>query len=574
MQLWGNQIEKPVEEKAPTSKSVATTEALIPDISWYNPELNFTEAQTNYINIIKSTFRIWDAFGRPQDYAPVIYQQEYHSKFFLCLPREEWKDRIVRKGRGIGFTMCTMIDMIMACLAYDGITIPVVSHREQEARRLVHMAQKLIDIAKMDLGTTKKKVGQVNFSNGSQILPFPAGSVNAIRSNRSPVLFYDEMEFYGHPDELLAAGDDIMSEGGQKTIGSTCESRNSLFWLLSERAASNKLDWYYWDLPVFDREKFLREKSIIEQVKEGELFPLGWWYDLEKMEDRRQRDVITFMQENMCIPADEGSSFLGWDNIINAMDINLEMGTPGKSQQNRFRTLGVDFARSVDQSAWAIFEWMPVHEGFIKTQVWFEQFTGVSTPNQIEYGASLIEEWDIDSVRVDMTGNGLGLFEGLEDRFGVMVEGFNASKTMHAGADDIYVTNDIEGEVIAEYRRKYRDEKTKVRTNWKLATGLKTQLQNGMLKLIYSELQAEQMNAVDHQLKAPHTKYGHSDIFWATALAVFEQKGVGTQIFKVGELKPWEETEERPTNLSDEEYTQIKEIMEVNKELRKEGVAI
>ena len=539
--------------------------------SWYNPPIEFTTAQKNYIELLKNQFNIWDAFGRPVPYEPLPYQQEYHSSFFLCLPQDEWRDRIVRKGRGIGFTISSMIDMIMACQAYDDITIPVVSHREQEAYRLIKVAQKLVDKANVDLQAKRPhKAGTLEFKNGSRILPFPAGSVDAIRSNRSPCLFYDEMEFYPHPDDLLAAGDDILNEGGQKTLGSTVKSRNSLFWMLWKRANEGKLDWFNWDFPVFDRTVFDKDKDIVKQVEDG-MKPLGWWYNLPKMEDRRNRDVITFLQENMCIPADEGASFLGWKHIMNGMNHGLQIQRPSKSQS--FRTLGVDFARKVDQSAWTIFDWIPDDEGkLIKKQVWWEQFTGVSTPRQIDYGSSLISEWEIDSVRVDMSGNGLGLFEGLEDIHGPMIEGYNPTTAMLAGDLNINVENDIgEDDVISEYRRKYKDERRTVKARWKLAIGLRTLLQEDEIWLINDEIQAEQLNAMDHELKAPNTKYGHSDIFWAVALAVAEPRQDIKEINYIGDVLPWTQSDAE-TDISAERLKQIQTIMKINNVLKQEGV--
>ena len=541
-------------------------------VSWYSPELKFTKAQQNYVNLLKETFVIWDAFGRPVPYQPLPYQQEYHSKFFLCLPEDQWKDRIVRKGRGIGFTISSMIDMVMACQAFDDITIPVVSHREQEAYRLIKIAQKLVDKANVDLNVKRPhRAGQVEFLNGSKILPFPAGSVDAVRSNRAPCLFYDEMEFYPHPDELLAAGDDILNEGGQKTIGSTVKSRNSLFWMLWKRANEGKLSWYWWDLPVFDRENFSQEVNIVEQVKKG-LQPLGWWYNFKKMEDRRNRDVITFMQENMCIPADEGASFLGWEYIANAMNHGLILESPRPA--NCFRTLGVDFARKVDQSAWTIFDWTLSQTGqIIKKQVWWEQFTGVSTPRQIEYGSSLIHEWEVDSARIDMSGNGLGLFEGLEDIHGNIIEGFNPSTVVLAGDHMLNVENEIDEEdVIQEYRRKYKDEKKTIKTRWKIAINLRSLLQRDEVWLIRNEIQAEQLNAIDHELRAPNTKYGHSDIFWAVALAIAEPKQTIEEIKYIGDVLPWAEDEKEKPDISAERLKQIRQIIDINEALKEQGV--
>jgi hypothetical protein len=172
-----------------------------------------------------------------------------------------------------------------------------------------------------------------------------------------------------------------------------------------------------------------------------------------------------------------------------------------------------------------------------------------------------------------MSGNGLGLFEGLEDIHGPMIEGYNPSTAMLAGDLNIHVENEIDDEdVISEYRRKYKDERRTVKARWKLAINLRTLLQEDEIWLINDELQAEQLNAIDHELKAPHTKYGHSDIFWACALAVGEAKQDIKEINYIGDVLPWTQSDAEETDISAERLKQIQTIMEINKVLKQEGV--
>jgi hypothetical protein len=141
-----------------------------------------------------------------------------------------------------------------------------------------------------------------------------------------------------------------------------------------------------------------------------------------------------------------------------------------------------------------------------------------------------------------------------------------------AGDLNINVENDIgEDDIISEYRRKYKDERRTVKARWKLAIGLRTLLQEDEIWLINDEIQAEQLNAMDHELKAPNTKYGHSDIFWAVALAVAEPRQDIKEINYIGDVLPWSQSDAE-TDISAERLKQIQTIMKINNVLKQEGV--
>ena len=77
----------------------------------------------NYVKYLKRMFRMKDSFGNVMDYVPTWYQIEWHKLFFLVNP--EIETRIWSKGRGLGATITTMMDLILTALIYNDLKIPV-----------------------------------------------------------------------------------------------------------------------------------------------------------------------------------------------------------------------------------------------------------------------------------------------------------------------------------------------------------------------------------------------------------------------------------------------------------------
>jgi len=145
--------------------------------------------------------------------------------------------------------------------------------------------------------------------------------------------------------------------------------------------------------------------------------------------------------------------------------------------------MGVDVARNRDLTVIIIVEKTEV--GFIMR--YLEAFTNVSIPNQIDNILALCEKLRISGVRIDQTGMGLGLFEGLRKLIGSKVKGYHFTKP----------------------------EKER------LAVNMRTKMQDSRVFIFDDPVLKKDLNMVRYDgLKADHSDIGHADRFWALALAL------------------------------------------------------
>ena len=87
--------------------------------------LKKTDRKRQYVKYLEARFKIKDSLGRVYQYRALPYQREWHSHFYLVDP--EGPNRIWHKGRGVGATAITMMDLIVLGSRFDNLKIPVSS---------------------------------------------------------------------------------------------------------------------------------------------------------------------------------------------------------------------------------------------------------------------------------------------------------------------------------------------------------------------------------------------------------------------------------------------------------------
>lgn len=470
--------------------------------SFYVPEKPITRSQELYVDFLRKTFNIFSTRQNEWiSYNPVSWQKEFHAYSINALHRDLWKDRLVVKGRGISFSVSSMIDLIVSATKFNNIVIPVVSHRlTPNAIDLVEIGRKLALNANIDFGIKENtaKSELVFKDSGSIIRAYPSGNVNALRQLRTFTGLLDEVTFYRDINGVMSAAQSMMSEGGQITMGSTVWSETNYFWELYQKQRENPTK-YVFDLPIFDKEKFDINKSIISQYKAG-LLPLVWWQDLNILEDERLRDRDSFLREHLCTPSSSGSNFIPMENILRNVDESLT-NFDSYSCDNKL-TCGIDIASTNDYASISIVEHSEFglilrHQKFIK---------GISLPKLQTFLSNLIREWNFVRVRLDMTGIGTQIGQALRTEFGSVVE------PIHFGSV-------VEGKIVGGSQKITQGVFGSQSVREKMAYNLLYLFSDDKIKVLNDSLLIKHVHGMSWDLKQCLCTDGHCDGFWSLALA-------------------------------------------------------
>jgi phage FluMu gp28-like protein len=483
--------------------------------TYYEAQRPLTTSQKKYVLLLEKVFNVFSM--RENAFIPyktVPWQQEFHAYSLNALQKQYWKDKLVVKGRGISFSVSSMIDLVMSASKFKNLVIPVVTHRIENAYDLVKIAQTLVDNANIKFNVERPFIkGELAFNDtGSVIRAYPSSNVNALRLLRTFTGLLDEISFYRDIKGLLDAAESITSEGGQLILGSTVYDRTNYFWELFEKQKqlNNKYVFY---LPLFDPLKFNPNQNILDQVKAG-LKPLVWWQDLGRLEDKRARDIHSFMRENQCSPVDEGVNFLSIEKILRNVDNKLRNFDVYSS--DNMLIAGVDIASYQDYIAIVIFEITSFgavmrHMSVVKK--------GMELPDlqrllEVEY----MEKWDLTKMRIDMTGMGTQISQYMKRKYGGKIEPIHFGESV---GDKLTGGQSL---TIHGIRERVRD---------KMAWNMRQMFEDDSIKILDDGLLMRHLNGWSYDLKKCLCSEGHGDLFWACAMALLPlnyKRGGGTKL--------------------------------------------
>lgn len=456
---------------------------------------NLTARQKNFINLFACIFKVRDAHGEMKPFIPEPFQQEFLAGSMLC--NEQYKNRIIIKGRGIGLTALVAGEILITAHVMPKVKIPITSISAKTANVLLNWIIDLADTSipfhsevgnfVIERDTTINSICKLK--NGSVIIPISGGSPESIRSLRAPMLVLDEFAFSDYQKEILTAGERCLSEGGQITIISTPRTAdviNDEYWRIYTHADSMGYERY--EFPIFNINKVNLNKSILEQ----NLTPIAPWINMEQLEKDRSRDLLMFSRENLCRPMDESVAFLSWQLIKNCCILkNFSAILPEYPIY-----VGIDVGRMQDLTA---------IEGFQEVDGKFYHvlekiMNGVDIPSQVDEIKSLNLKHNFHSINIDKTGIGLGLYEYARKEIGGRVRGITFTKE----------------------------------TKTKMATNLRNKMQDDEVYMIKNDNFMDIIHSVPYDtLNAERKSDGHADQFWACALALVKPSG---NIINAGKL--------------------------------------
>lgn len=502
--------------------------AIDPDDSWYQPDLNLTKAQQNYIDLLEEIWMMVTPAGKPIPYNMTPYQREYHANSLNVLAEDA--DHILwNKARGISFTYSTLIELIMTAASFDNQEIPVISHREKSSWKILDVGKELIRNCKLDEikdnAHFTEKSSYIEFQNtGSTIRVYPSSAAaDAVRSTRLIRGVIDEFAFQRSGKSLwTAASNTMQGEMGQWIIGSTPNGRQNHFFNLVDQSRKDDIGFKLFELPMFNPEEVDLEKPLTDQ----DIKPIAPWASIDQLEDRRREDKRMFEQENMCSFLDEGIALIDYQSIISqtrsklpnyAKKLRETAGFTYEPDNNM--VFGVDVAEEIDLFACTGFEIVTTSNGetyFV--QRYLDYFNGVKIPELEKYLTKILERFPtIESMRIDSTGMGSALPSYLHKDYPRKVEGVKFSTSIKT-KDGVNV--------------KIRDA---------MCFNFKKQVENGNVFLIDDQEQVNHINAITYELDVKDSGEGHGDIFFADALALLDNTKSMKQKQDMYTKRLWEE---------------------------------
>ena len=456
--------------------------------SWYKfDESSLTSRQEKVLELMESLFWIRTASGSLIPYIMTPYQKHFHSRNIMSVPKEEWRDRIMVKSRGIGASTIVLIDFLSYIIfGFESVTFPIASYSAPASNDLIRKAIQIIrdteEQNKVDLHCRTTATSVINDKTNSELRAIPAND-KAFRRFRAPALFMDEFAFAMHGEELYSGAKPVMSEGGQMTLASTVMSFNDPFMNTVNKFKEGDLGDVF-ELPLFSQSDFNPAKSLLEQKG----IPIAPWFDLNKLEKDRRENPEKFMREHQITPVDESLKFYPYPLLLNCADLD----TPVLLEEvdGPYRVMGMDVASIKDFASFV--EFTKVGD------IWYNTFVDkqkIPYPELEEYTRNLISQRKPIRFNIDRTGAGEHLFQKIQREFGSIVNGFHFSAR-------------IDKQKIREYA----------------AYHLRILMLDGKIKLSRDDDLIKHLNSWDATLsKVTNRKEHHGDLAIAAELAVFPE---------------------------------------------------
>lgn len=425
-----------------------------------------------------------------------------NSESFFLPYQKKWildKSRIklMEKSRQIGISWTCAYSLVrehsLADARYDSW---VSSRDELQARLFIEDCKKFADI--LNIASVSSKMGDVfdESESSAKILAFKNGTkINSLSSNpdaqagKRGTRVLDEFALHPDPRALFAIASPGITWGGRMEIISTHRGRENFFNTLIEEARHNgnpkNISLHRVTLQDALDQGFLKKlkaklgsQSEIWDMDEGDYF---------NYVKNSCADYESFMQEYMCEPFDDASSFLRYQTLFNCA---YKEDEKWQAIQNGSLYLGIDVGRCKDLSVF----WLVEKLG--DTLYTREISTFQNTPFAVQEAAlfSFMQNPKLRKVAIDCTGIGRQFAERATMRFGESrVEALNFTKS-------------TKEELAYPLRTRFEDSKIRIPLTDEILSDLRgvrrvASLQGGI------------------RFTAQSTSDGHSDRFWALALA-------------------------------------------------------
>ena len=410
--------------------------------------------------------------------------------------------KLMEKSRQIGMSWTASYELVRRhCQASQKYDSWVSSRDELQAKLFIDDCKKFASILNVAVGDVCKTqlVGGVDshsieFANSTRI--WSLSSNPDAQAGKRGTRLLDEFALHPDPEKLYAIAYPGITWGGNLQIISTHRGANNFFYKLVEeiRFGGNPKNISLHTITLQDAleqgllrklKKTLPPESNIAQMDEAQYF------DYIK---NSCADTESFLQEYMCQPADERLSFICYDDIARCTYKHDEIWQEFASD-NSWLYLGVDVGRTHDLSVF----WLLEKCGDVMYTRDVKVFKDTSFSEQEIHLHSYLRNPRLHKVAIDQSGLGRQFAERAIERYGsARVEGVSFTQAIKET----------------------------------LAYPLRTAFENATIRIpndidIIADLRAvkrESTSGGGVRFKAERTSDGHSDRFWALALAIFSAK--------------------------------------------------
>lgn len=404
--------------------------------------------------------------------------------------------KLARKGRQLGFSWATAYSSVSRTSLASARFDQWVSSRDDIQARLFLEDCKLFagiqDLAARDLGEVvideakKHTAYALNFANGKRINSMSSNPDAQAGKRGGRVL--DEFALHPDPKKLWAIAYPGITWGGQLEVISTYRGTknffNTLIVEILEKGNPKKISLHTVTLQnalddgfLYKLQQSLPADDPIQAMDEAAYFDFvkGGCADEE-----------SFLQEYMCIPADDDAAFLEYDLILGS---EYPEGLDWQRQEGGTLYAGIDIGRKKDLTVL----WVVEQLGDVLYTRHVEALQNMSKPDQ----EKILWPWIERCARtcIDYTGLGIGWGDDAQRRFGKYK------------VECVTFTPKVKEALAYPVRGKMEDKRLRIPQDPKIRADLRA-------------VTKETTAAGNIRFTAERTPDGHSDRFWSLGLAI------------------------------------------------------
>ena len=388
--------------------------------------------------------------------------------------------KIVNKGRQIGFSFAASLELVLDALAKKTrwVVLSTGERQSEEFMEKVKMHVAAIGYACEILETDfrmdeKTKVRQLDviLPNGSRIIGLPANPKTARGYTGNVVL--DEFAFHEKPLEIWRALVPTITRGYRIIVISTPNGKSGKFY---ELYSANDKTWSRHFVDIY----MAKEQGLVVNI--------------EELQDA-VGDSDSWSQEYEGVFLDGAGALLTYDLIAGVEDSKIGQELPENFNPNGDLYLGMDIGRKKDLTI----IWLKEMVGDVLVTRAVEKIEKQPFRIQREKLYSYLDLPRLRRACIDSTGIGAQLAEEAAERYG---------KTR---VEEVNFTAPVKSELALDLKKSFEDRRERIPSD----------------RIIRADLYAVKKfvtSSGNIRFDADRTEHGHSDRFWACALATHAAK--------------------------------------------------
>lgn len=416
----------------------------------------------------------------------IILKQLFKRQGYTLYPyQQKWckdssKHKILNKSRQVGMSdVCAAWTLLNAYFLEK--TELIISPSLRQSKHFMDYIYKYKQLLEDELGepllVREETKTSIIFETGGEIYSLP-NSASTVRGFKADDIIFDEFAHFLHgtDKEIMTALLPSVSRGGTLSIISTPFGTENLYYMIwtdENNYSKHLINWR--DCPDLDKNEIERIQTV---------------------------DPLTFQQEyNNQFLEDVDEAEFPFSLIRKCIDMELEYEElTGK----KIYVGGADIGRKQDLTAVAIFEYI---DG-----IYFLRHTrtmkNIRYKEQENFFKWLLQNHTFQNFCIDATGIGSMLAEYLLDDFGDVIQ-------------PVEFTSEVKENMVMNLKENMFNDRVRIPNDPQLINNIRS------IKRMYTSGGYLRFDS------DRNSEIGHADLFWALALALYQEKG-GTTEFLVG----------------------------------------